>query len=94
MAPVMDHNVKEELLDVMLDKSTFLTDSMITLAYVKNKTARFHVFVSNRIGTILQHSDPSQWYHIPGADNPSDILTRGIFVSQLNDTWIEGPCVC
>ena len=91
MAAVMDHSVREELFDVVLAKSTFWTDSMITLSYVKNKTSRFHVFVSNRISIILQYSDPSQWHHIPGADNPADILTRGISVSQLNDSWIEGP---
>ena len=91
MTAVMDHNVREELFDVMLAKSTFWTDSMITLSYVKNTTSRFHVFVSNRISIIMQYSDPSQWHHIPGADNPADILTRGISVSQLNDSWIEGP---
>ena len=90
-AAVMDHNVRDELFDVVLAKSTFWTDSMITLSYVKNNTSRFHVFVSNRISIILQYSDPSQWHHIPGADNPADILTRGISVSQLNDSWIEGP---
>ena len=91
MAAVMDHNVREESFDVVLAKYTFWTDSMITLSYVKNKTSRFHVFVSNRISIILQYSDPSQWHHIPGADNSADILTRGISVSQLNDNWIEGP---
>ena len=89
MAVVMDHNVLEELVDVMLVKSTFWTGSMKTRVYVKNKTTPFHVFVSNRISIILQYLDPSHWHHIPGADNPADILTRGIYVSQLNDTWIQ-----
>ena len=48
--------------------------------------------MENRISTIWQLSSPEDWHHISGQDNPADLLTRGLTLSQLDHSiWFEGP---
>ena len=78
--------------DMSFGPSYFWTDSEIVLKYVKNEKRRFQVFVENRISTIRQLSSPEDWHHISGQDNPADLLTRGLTLSQLDHSiWFEGP---
>ena len=89
LAATLDMNIKSELgIEV---STTFWTDSAIVLAYIKNTTRRFQVFVSNRISFIHRSTMPSQWHHIPGNQNPADLLIRDITVPQMNSTWFYGP---
>ncbi|GFS59684.1 integrase catalytic domain-containing protein [Trichonephila inaurata madagascariensis] len=39
------------------------------------------------------HSDPIQWGHCPGKDNPADLLSRGTSAVKLaqNELWWHGP---
>ena len=76
---------------ITLGPSTFWCDSTIGLAYLKNTSTRYHVYVANRVSGILEHSTPEQWNHIPGKMNPDNLLTRGITASQLADVWMYGP---
>ena len=88
LAATLDMNIKSELgIEV---STTFWTDSAIVLAYIKNTTRRFYVFVSNRISFIHRSTMPSQWHHIPGKQNPADLLTCSITVPQMNSTWFYG----
>ena len=80
-----------KVLDIPLVSSTFFTDSEIVLAYVKNETKRFKVFVSNRVSEIRQASSPGQWFHVKGVDNPADVLSRGCNAAELLDSWSNGP---
>ena len=81
-------------LTIPLLKSTFWTDSKIVLAYVKNETRRFSVFVSNRVRIIRKRSCPEDWKHIPGVDNPADALTRPIVHGREDDdVWRHGPAI-
>ena len=43
----------------------FLTDSTITLAWLKSPSRAFKPFVSARVGDIQSNYEPSQWRHIP-----------------------------
>ena len=61
----------------------YWTDSKVVLGYVKNTTKRFHVFVANRIEHIRNHTNPEQWKHIKGTENPADIASRGISAEKL-----------
>ena len=38
-------------------------------------------------------TEPLCWSHVPGKDNPADLVTRGVFAEQLvtSDTWLKGP---
>ena len=50
------------------------------------------MFVSNRVGFIQSHTTTSQWCHIDGKSNPSDIASRGATPAQLQaSNWFTGP---
>ncbi|KAL8559090.1 hypothetical protein ACOMHN_008278 [Nucella lapillus] len=73
-------------------KHYFWTDSMIVLAYIKNVSKRFHVFVANRVQQILDFTKAEQWNHVVGEDNPADFASRGLSVSELiHSSWFSGP---
>ena len=79
-------------LDIPIAESYFWVDSTIALQYIRSETRRFHVFVSNRVGIIRNLTDVGRWQHIPGVDNPADLLTRGQTPLQLQDSnWFTGP---
>jgi len=85
-------NVLRRELDVPLTESYFWTDSEIVLKYIANDSRRLQVFVANRVSAIRQSTDPSQWHHIAGMDNPADLLTRAQDLSNMNtELWLEGP---
>ena len=87
----MDALLRREL-DIEISKSFFWVDSMIALQYIQNESRRFHVFVSNRVSTIHELTKVEDWSHIPGCDNPADLVTRGVSVSQLDQLkWLHGP---
>eukprot|EP00794_Sanderia_malayensis_P001985 gene1985-2252_t len=69
----------------------FFTDSSIALAWIQSPSRNCKPFVSSRIGEIQSNSNPSQWRHIPSADNVADDLSRGIHVDELNGRWMQGP---
>jgi hypothetical protein len=81
-----------QILTMSIVESLFWTDSDIVICYIKNKSLRFNVFVGNRVAEIRQATDPSQWNHVAGKENPADLLTRGIdFTSMDTDKWLHGP---
>lgn len=92
LAVRVDSLLKAEL-DVQVEDSVFWTDSTSVLKYLNNEDRRFHTFVANRISTIREASEPSQWRHVGSKDNPADDASRGMKVSEfLNKTrWLEGP---
>ena len=65
----------------------------VVIGYVINDARRFHVFVGNRVQHIRDRSDPEQWHHVPGKDNPADEASRSLTASQLlnNKRWLSGP---
>ena len=81
---------KELRLEV--SRSYFWTDSEIVLAYLRNESARYHIFVGNRVSQITKVTKVSDWYHVAGKENPADLITRvqdpGTF--EIN-RWIQGP---
>ncbi|GFT83347.1 uncharacterized protein TNCV_1555611 [Trichonephila clavipes] len=71
----------------------FWTDSSITYFWIKGSAARFKPFVKNRIKEIQKYTDPIEWRHCPGKDNPADLLSRGMSASELrsSELWWHGP---
>ena len=51
------------------------------------------VYVDNRVQYIRDRSNPEQWHHVPGKDNPEDEASRSLTASQLlkNTRWFRGP---
>lgn len=73
--------------------TTFWSDSMIVLQYIKNTSKRFHTFVSNKVAVIHDGSLPSQWKYVDTASNPADDATRGLEAKRMlsQTRWIQGP---
>ena len=74
-------------------QETFWCDSQVTLGYINNEAKRFHVFVANRVQRIRNKTEPEQWRHVKGQDNPADYASRGLTVQNLlhNSFWFTGP---
>ncbi|XP_043064077.1 uncharacterized protein LOC122320066 [Drosophila ficusphila] len=71
----------------------FWTDATIVLHWLNGDVQRWKTFVANRVGFILDHSDPSQWRHVGTEDNPADCATRGLTPKELQNftLWWRGP---
>jgi len=48
---------------------------------------------SNQVAEIQLKSDPAQWQHVPGEQNPADDATRGLDLKNLSaeSRWFQGP---
>ena len=90
LAVKLEQVVRREL-NVSLLKKIFWSDSEIIIAYIRNDSRRFKVFVANRVSIIRDHSTPGQWHHVNSCDNPADVLSRGCKVMDLTPAWASGP---
>ena len=68
------------------------SDSQIVLHWL-NSSKQLKPFISTRVGEIVSTFPTSCWQYCPTADNPADLLTRGINSQQLilSTTWRYGP---
>ena len=66
------------------------SDSQIVLSWIFSDK-KLKAFVSNRVAEIRSVS--TRWRYCPSADNPADLLTRGITFEQLrtSEKWHHGP---
>ena len=91
MSAQCDAMLRQEL-DLSISNSYFWVDSEIVIKYILNESRRFHVFVANRVSIIQELTDPKQWHHIAGKNNPADIVSRGLNPGDLEvDRWFHGP---
>ena len=95
-AAVVSVNVTKMLereLDYESLRSLYYTDSEVVIGYISNDARRFHVYVGNGVQHIRDRSDPEQWHHVSGKDNPADEASRSLTASQLhnNKKWLSGP---
>ena len=79
--------------DIDVTTATLWTDSTVTLGWIRSEPHRWKTFICNRVTEINAYTSPSQWRHCPGADNPADLLSRGLNAQDLTtaDTWWHGP---
>lgn len=80
-------------MDLSLSAVTLWTDSTIALHWVKGPAVQWKPFVANRVKEVQEKTEPSDWRHCPGIDNPADLLTRGVSPDSLKscDKWWNGP---
>ncbi|GFW76611.1 integrase catalytic domain-containing protein [Trichonephila clavipes] len=71
----------------------YWTDSLISYYWIRGDSSAFKPYIKNRVQEIQLFSDPMQWGHCPGKDNPADLLSRGTSAVKLaqNELWWHGP---
>ena len=54
------------------------------------------MFVANRIAAIQAGSDAAQWRHVPTAQNPAYVASRGALPSQVEEhrMWFRRLIIC
>ena len=69
------------------------SDSLNVLFWIKNTSRSFKSFVANRVGELQRLTQPSQWRHVPGTENPADLVSRGVSAEELvkKTLWWSGP---
>lgn len=83
-----------ETLTVPINKICYWTDSSIVLSWISKEPVTWSVFVSHRVSDIQQCTNVTEWRHIKGEENPSDLISRGCSPAKLinSDLWWHGPC--
>ena len=61
----------------------YYSNSRIVLGYIYNDAKKFHIFVANRVQVIRESSSPSDWRHVSSLDNPADVASKNISISNL-----------
>ncbi|XP_055614812.1 uncharacterized protein LOC129761130 [Toxorhynchites rutilus septentrionalis] len=90
-AHLYDH--AKQALDLQIESSHFWTDSTVTLQWLKSPPNVWKTFVANRVAEVQHHTHGCQWRHVPGSENPADLVSRGTTVERLlsSDYWYNGP---
>ena len=83
LAVRMDTLLKSEL-DVQVENSVFWTDSNSVLKYLNNEDRCFHTFVANRISTIRETSEPSQWRSQWTQEVRKEVMVNTISVCDIS----------
>ncbi|XP_071039910.1 uncharacterized protein [Parasteatoda tepidariorum] len=65
--------------------SFFWCDSSIVCCWIKTPAIRFKQFVRNRLEEIQEITQPKDWFHCPGIDNPADLISRGASMGTLEE---------
>ena len=90
---VKSNNTLQQALRTRIDDVFYWTDSAIVLKYINNKNKRFQTYVANRLEFIHSGSQPEQWHHVEGKQNPADYASRGLHVheDEKANIWFNGP---
>ncbi|XP_046861891.1 uncharacterized protein LOC124455244 [Xenia sp. Carnegie-2017] len=70
----------------------YWTDSMTVLYWIVN-SGNWKQFVQHRVDEILRLSSKTEWSHYPGKENPADLGSRGVLMTELKnaEVWWSGP---
>ena len=89
----MIYNLKE-FMDLPEDfPCKLFGDSMVALFWIKGNPDNWKTFVHNAVQVIRKFTDPEEWHHVPGLENPADLLTRPHSPSEIleHEPWLKGP---
>ena len=72
---------------------TCYTDSKVALQWIRGADKEWKQFVQNRTTEIKALLPDATWIHCAGKDNPADLPSRGMSLTQLttSDLWRRGP---
>lgn len=86
------HKVLQSM-SLQFKRCTLWSDSTITLAWIRTSPNLLKTFTGNRVSEIQTLTKNCYWRHVPTADNPADVISRGLFPDQILhcDLWWKGP---
>lgn len=69
------------------------SDSTIVLHWLAKEPIELKTFVQNRVVSINHHTRDAMWSHVASADNPADLISRGVKAGDLINSklWKNGP---
>ncbi|XP_064212957.1 uncharacterized protein LOC107399201 [Tribolium castaneum] len=78
-------------MDVNFDGHYLWCDSTIVLNWLNSPPSRWKTFIANRVSEIQNLTQNAKWQHVPSNDNPADLLSRGIYPSELSscEMWFS-----
>ncbi|XP_062557002.1 uncharacterized protein LOC134221844 [Armigeres subalbatus] len=84
--------VLREALNILAD-AYFWSDSTCVLCWLGSIPSTWNVFVANRVSKIQAITEGFRWQHVPGIQNPADLVSRGILPQDIVDNrfWWTGP---
>ena len=76
-----------------LSEITCYTDSRVALYWIQGADKEWKQFIQNRTTEIRTLLPDANWAHCAGKDNPADLPSRGMSLTQLatSDLWRRGP---
>lgn len=83
----------QKAIDISKVRVFLWSDSTIALNWISSSSRKWAVFVANRVGEIQRATNINDWRHISSANNPADILSRGLGPGELLNAsmWWHGP---
>ena len=69
--------------DFTINQVFMWSDSSTVIQWLNAFERKQQIFVTNRIGEILENTKLGEWNHIPGAQNPADLGTRGMRANEM-----------
>ncbi|GFV31898.1 uncharacterized protein TNCV_2564011 [Trichonephila clavipes] len=75
-----------------LSQVILFSDSTIALSWIKTSSHLLKTFVANRVAKIQELIVNFSWHHISSENNPADLVSRGLSVSDLINSplWWKG----
>lgn len=75
------------------DKIVHWCDSSIVLSWIKSDLSKLKIFVANRTSELIELTESSSWRYVPTAQNPADLISRGVVAKDLIESslWWDGP---
>ena len=78
---------------ITLQQPVCYADSQVALHWIAGNGKEWKQFVRNRVTEICKLVPAEYWKHCPGVDNPANLTSRGMMVSELSVSrlWNCGP---
>ena len=71
-----------------IDEVYLWSDSKIVLAWISKPSSSWKTFVKNRVQDIHDSFSSSVWGHCVGIENPADLHSRGMKLSNLKENQL------